>query len=73
MIGEPGLLNGCRFSESNCRKVAFPESSLAIGLGAFGQGFAECHDRFGEFLAVAGAAAYQPTDGSNYPPDFLAG
>ena len=70
VIGEPGLLNGCRFSESNCRKVAFPESSLAIGLGAFGQGFAECHDRFGEFLAVAGAAAYQPTDGSNVP-DFL--
>jgi len=39
-------------------------------LGAFGQGFSECHNRFGEFLAVAGAAVYQPTDGSNVP-DFL--
>jgi len=48
----------------------FPESSFAIGLGAFGQGFSECQDRFGEFLAVAGAAVCQPTDGSNYP-DFV--
>lgn len=70
VIGQPGLLNGCRFSESDCKKVVFPESSFAIGLGAFGQGFPECHDRFGEFLAVAGATAYQPTDGSNVP-DFL--
>lgn len=70
VIGQPALLDGCRFRESDCRKVTFPESSFAIGLGAFGQGFADCHNRFGEFLAVAGAAAYQPTDGSNIP-DFL--
>jgi len=70
VIGQPNLLNGCRFTESDCRKVIFSDSSFAIGLGAFGQGFSECHERFGEFLAVAGATAYQPTDGSNVP-DFL--
>lgn len=69
-VGDPGLLEGCRFTERDCRHIQFPYSSCALGLGAFGGGFAECHDRFGEFLAVAGAAAYQPSDGSN-APDYL--
>ncbi|HEY2018058.1 MAG TPA: STAS domain-containing protein, partial [Bryobacteraceae bacterium] len=71
-VGDPTLLEGCRFGEKDCRPVSFPESSCAIGLGAFGGGFGECRDRFGEFLAVAGAAAYQPSDGSN-APDYLLG
>jgi anti-anti-sigma factor len=69
-IGNSALLNGCRFTDQDCRKIALPETSFAIGLGAFGQEFSECSGRFGEFLSVAGAAAYQPTDGSNVP-DFL--
>ncbi len=69
-VGDPSLLEGCRFAEENCRHILFPESSCALGLGAFGGGFSECHDRFGEFLAVAGAAAYQPSGGSN-TPDYL--
>jgi hypothetical protein len=43
-----------------------------VGLGAFGSGFQDCKERFGEFLAVAGAAAYQPGDGSN-AADFMLG
>jgi anti-anti-sigma factor len=70
IVGDPSLLEGCRFGESNCRAIPFPETSFAVGLGAFGNSFAECSGRFGEFLAVAGAAAYQPSDGSNVP-DFL--
>jgi hypothetical protein len=50
--------------------MTFPESAMAIGLGAFGHHFEDCEQRFGEFLSVAGAAAYQPTDGSNVP-DYL--
>lgn len=70
MIGSPDLLSRCGFSERDCRTMLFPETTLAFGLGAFGNGFHDCRDRFGEFLAVAGAAAYQPTDGSNVP-DYL--
>lgn len=69
-LGDPDLLEGCRFSEKDCASMQFPESDCAIGLGAFGSGFEECRDRFGEFLVVAGAAVYQPADGSNVP-DFL--
>ena len=69
-IGDPDLLRGCRFGEEHSRKMVFPDSTFAVGLGAFGNSFDDCSGRFGEFLAVAGAAAYQPTDGTNVP-DFL--
>jgi anti-anti-sigma factor len=69
-FGEPALIHGCRFGENACRTVVIPETSVALGLGALGQQFADCHDRFGEFLAVGGAAAYLPTDGTNMP-DYL--
>ncbi len=69
-IGDPDLLQGCRFSEDHCHNVLFPDTTFAVGLGAFGNSFADCRSRFGEFLAVAGAAAYLPTDGTN-TPDYL--
>jgi anti-anti-sigma factor len=65
VIGDPALIAECRYSEAHARKVAFPETALGLGLGAFGSDFQDCRNRFGEFLAVAGAAAYLPTDGSN--------
>jgi anti-anti-sigma factor len=70
VIGEADLLRSCGFGQKDCRTELFPESKVALGLGAFGGEFAECKDRFGEFLSVAGAAAYQPSDGSNVP-DYL--
>jgi anti-anti-sigma factor len=72
VIGDPALLRGARFGEEHARKLLFPESTFAVGLGAFGNEFEDCSGRFGEFLAVAGAAAYQPTDGTNVPDYLLA-
>jgi len=69
-IGDPSLLRGCRFTERNCRILAFPPTIFGLGLGAFGEGFDDAQARFGEFLAVGGAAAYLPTDGTNVP-DFM--
>jgi len=70
LVGDPDLLRGCQFGEEHVRKLQFPHTTFAVGLGAFGDAFEDCAGRFGEFLAVAGAAAYQPTDGTNVP-DFL--
>jgi hypothetical protein len=39
-------------------------------MGAFGEGFDACRGSFGEYLAVAGAAACQATDGTNFP-DYM--
>ena len=70
ILGDPSLLDGCRFNESNAHKVALSPSTFGLGLGAFGSAYRECRDRFGEFLAVSGSAAYLPTDGTNVA-DYL--
>jgi anti-anti-sigma factor len=69
-IGDPTLLQGRGFGSQDCRTVQFPASTFGLGLGAFGHGFEDARGRFGEFLAVAGSAAYLPTDGTNVP-DFM--
>jgi len=69
-IGDPALLKGRGFGPQDCRTVQFPASTFGLGLGAFGHGFEDARARFGEFIAVAGSAAYLPTDGTNVP-DFM--
>ena len=71
-VGNPSLLEGCHFRAEHCQAVRFPASSFAVGLGAFGDDFSDCRGRFGEFLSVAGAAAYLPTDGTGVPDYMLA-
>ena len=71
ILGDATLIEGCRFSKENCYSMNFPDSSFAIGLGALGENFDECRSRFGEFIAVAGAVAYQPTDGTNVPDHLV--
>ncbi len=65
VFGDPGLLAGARYGPEHCRTMSFPDTTFALGLGAFGAGFDDCRARFGEFLAVAGSAAYLPSDGTN--------
>jgi hypothetical protein len=55
----------CGYGEKDVRRLSFAENTVGLGVGAFGGDFEDCRGRFGEFLAVAGAAAYLPTDGSN--------
>jgi anti-anti-sigma factor len=70
VVGDPSLLEGCRFRKEHCQTMEFPDSTFAIGLGALGEHFEDCQRRFGEFIATAGAVAYLPTDGTNMP-DYL--
>ncbi len=67
-VGDPAMLGTAAFTAA--QPVDFPEGSLGIGLGAFGTDFADCSGRFGEILAVAGAGACHPTDGSR-TPDYI--
>jgi anti-anti-sigma factor len=68
VFGDPSLLRGCRFAAADCRAVPLGADTIAVG--ALGRDYEDCRDRFGEFLAAAGVAAYLPTDGSNVP-DYL--
>jgi anti-anti-sigma factor len=70
LIGQPEKFFNGGFQAADCVNVALPAGTFGLGLGAFGHGFDDCHDRFGEFLAVAGMAATLPTDGSSVP-DFV--
>ena len=70
LIGDPEKLFDGRFQEVDCTSVSLPPGTFGLGLGAFGGGFQDCRERFGEFLAVAGTAIALPTDGSNVP-DFV--
>lgn len=70
LIGDSAKLPESRFGPEDCRRMQFPVTALGVGLGALGQSFADCRERFGEFLAAAGTAAYLPTGGANRP-DYL--
>jgi anti-anti-sigma factor len=74
-IGDPSRLEGCRFGAHDLRTQVtdFPQASLALGLGALGTDFEDCRNRFGEFMWIAGAAAYLPTDGTNVPDYLISG
>jgi hypothetical protein len=67
VLGDPSGLPRDAFRAEQCHTVDFPLASLGLGLGAFGRDFADGADRFGEFLAVGGTVAQQPTSGSSKP------
>jgi hypothetical protein len=71
ILGQPEQLAGAGFAAEDCHGLNVKENRLALGLGAFGEDFECCRDRFGEFLTVAGGAACQPTDGTNFPDYML--
>jgi anti-anti-sigma factor len=80
-FGDSTGLRGGGFAEQGHSLQIGPDL-VSVGLGAFGADFEQCRPRFGEYLALAGAAAYQPGDGSNacdallssgdYQPEVLA-
>jgi anti-anti-sigma factor len=67
MVGNPLKLSTANFTEADCRKVSFPDTTFGLGIGAFGSGFDDSRARFGEFMAVSGIATYLPTDGTSVP------
>src|SRR5262249_8775323 len=60
------------FCAEDCPTVRFSPPAVCLGMGALGKDYEDCQDRFGEFLAAGGVAAYLPTDGSNRPDYLLA-
>lgn len=71
LIGIPAKLTTTGFSAADCQSVMFPRGSFGLGLGAFGMGFADCENRFGEFLAAGGCAVSLPAGEPDAVPDYL--
>jgi hypothetical protein len=70
VMGRPSLLATASYSQADTRALTVRSAAFSVGLGAFGEDFETARERFGEFLAVSGAAAAQPTDGTNFP-DYM--
>jgi anti-anti-sigma factor len=71
IIGDPTRLCTTGFTKDDCRTLTFATGSFGIGLGAFGQGYPDCSDRFGEFLAAGGCAIALPTSDPHALPDYV--
>lgn len=69
LIGDPARLHGRGYDEHDEQPWKAVPGAAAFGLGALGPSFEACRGRFGEFLAVAGVAAYRPSAGPGRP-DF---
>jgi anti-sigma B factor antagonist len=69
LIGDPARLHERGYDARDERTWMAAPGAVAIGLGALGPSFEACRERFGEFLAVAGFAAYRPSAGPGLP-DF---
>ena len=68
--GGPPRLDRAPLAHSDCEVVAWPSNSFGLGIGAIGDGYEECRERLGELVAVAGCAAYFPSDGARMA-DYL--
>ncbi len=66
IAGNPERLAASDFRKEDASLLQLPADVFALGLGAFGESFETCGDRFGEFVAVAGCAAGQPTEETGY-------
>jgi hypothetical protein len=67
--GHPEKFSAGQLSGVDGVRLRFDGEVFGLGLGAFGGRHEDARARYGEFLAVAGAAVAQPTDGSSVP-DF---
>jgi anti-sigma B factor antagonist len=69
LIGDPARVLTSGYDVPDERTWMADPGAIALGLGALGPNFETCRGRFGEFLAVAGVAAYRPSAGPGRP-DF---
>jgi anti-anti-sigma factor len=66
VTGRPERLASGALNRDDAMLLALPPDVFALGLGAFGDSYEACSDRFGEFLAVAGCAAGQPAEDTGH-------
>ncbi len=69
LMGDPSRLPGRGYVPADEQPWRAAPGSVALGLGALGPSFEACRGRFGEFLGIAGVAAYRPSGGPGRP-DF---
>ena len=70
LYGQPEVALQSAFEARHARQVQSTDNHFAIGLGAIGDSFDECRNRFGEYIMIGKSVAYLPADGSK-KPDYM--
>lgn len=70
VYGQPELVKKSGFKAKDARLFNSGENNFAIGLGAIGNSYDECKNRFGEYIMLGKNIAYLPADGSK-KPDYM--
>ncbi|MDA3817404.1 MAG: STAS domain-containing protein [Prolixibacteraceae bacterium] len=68
--GNPEQITNNGFTKEKARTIHSDEKLFSLGLGAIGESYDECSQRFGEYIIAGKNAAYLPADGSQ-KPDFM--
>lgn len=69
-MGDPNRIGRAAYTADDTRTVTSAPGKYAFGLGAIGDSFHACSERFGEYVLLNGTAAYLPSDGSK-KPDYM--
>jgi anti-anti-sigma factor len=69
-FGDPTKIIDTSYKAEHSRNVATSANHFAIGLGAIGETYDECKNRFGEYLIAGKNAVYLSSDGSK-KPDYM--
>lgn len=72
MVGDAAAVFEGRAASTCSPRLAFPKTAFGIGAAAFGRDSADCDGRYGEFLAVGGAAICHANIDSALPDWVLA-
>ncbi len=72
LLGDPERMANTALGPEDCGAVALPATGFGIGIGAIGGRYDQCSQRLGELIAVAGCAAYFPSDGARMADYMLA-
>lgn len=70
LFGNPEYISNKGFSPEQARTILSDDKLFSLGLGAIGESFDDCQNRFGEYIVAGKNAAYLPADGSQ-KPDFM--
>lgn len=70
VYGDPAKSANATFTADDARLFQSAENHFAIGLGAIGDDFESCKNRFGEYIMLGKSIAYLPADGSK-KPDYM--
>jgi anti-anti-sigma factor len=70
LFGNPEHIANKSFTSYKAHTINADKKFFSLGLGAIGESYDECSNRFGEYLIAGKNAAYLPADGSQ-KPDFM--